>query len=176
MLIVFTVGWAGTRAVGERFVATSAYDISGRLVAWQDALRIFRAFPLAGTGLNTYGTATILYQQPNLTEHYAQAHNDYLQLAAEGGALLTVPAILLVGMLAREACIRLGDTTRELMSSRIRLGAALGLVTIGAQELADFSLQIPGNAVLFAVLCALVIHDGDTLQARQRLPIPERFV
>ena len=32
-----------------------------------------------------------------------------------------------------------------------------GLAAIALQEMVDFSLQIPGNAVLFTVLCAIAL-------------------
>jgi hypothetical protein len=40
----------------------------------------------------------------------------------------------------------------------VRAGATVGLVAIAVQELVDFSLQIPGNAVLFVVLAAIALH------------------
>jgi hypothetical protein len=40
----------------------------------------------------------------------------------------------------------------------VRPGATLGLVAIAIQELTDFSLQMPGNAVLFALLAAIAMH------------------
>ena len=33
-----------------------------------------------------------------------------------------------------------------------------GLVGIGVQSLVEFSLQLPGNGVLFVVLLALAVH------------------
>jgi len=45
-----------------------------------------------GSIRETGATATVLYQQHNRGYRYTEAHNDYLQLAAEGGILLTVPA------------------------------------------------------------------------------------
>jgi len=36
----------------------------------------------------------------------------------------------------------------------------IGLVAIALQSIAEFSLQLPGNAALFAVVAGLAIHDG----------------
>ncbi|MDO8677214.1 MAG: hypothetical protein Q7R30_01425 [Acidobacteriota bacterium] len=41
----------------------------------------------------------------------------------------------------------------------IRMGAVIGLVAIALQSIAEFSLQMPGNAALFAVVAGLAIHD-----------------
>src|SRR5204862_179410 len=75
-------------------------ELDARRGAWTDALDVSARFPLTGTGLNTYGVATILYQRHDLEHHYEQAHNDYLQLMAEGGVLLAVPAALCLGVFA----------------------------------------------------------------------------
>ena len=40
----------------------------------------------------------------------------------------------------------------------IRVGAVMGLTAIALQETVDFSLQMPGNAALFAVLCGIALH------------------
>jgi hypothetical protein len=35
-----------------------------------------------------------------------------------------------------------------------------GLLAIAVQSLVEFSLQMPGNAAMFAVLCGVALHDG----------------
>lgn len=40
----------------------------------------------------------------------------------------------------------------------VRIGAVTGIIAIAVQEISDFSLQMPGNAVLFAVLGALAVR------------------
>ena len=57
----------------------------------------------------------------------------------------------------------------------MRTGATLGLIAIAIQELSDFSLQMPGNAVLFVLLAAIAMHRSprherpfDSAQGRPR--------
>ena len=40
----------------------------------------------------------------------------------------------------------------------LRAGAVTSLVAIAIQESVEFSLQMPGNAALFAVVCALALQ------------------
>jgi hypothetical protein len=42
----------------------------------------------------------------------------------------------------------------------LRIGAVAGLAGIAAQSLVEFSLQMPGNTVLFVVLLAIAMHRG----------------
>src|SRR5207237_8066622 len=93
LLVAF--GWGGTSQLAARF-AEANNSVRNRLAIWQDAVRVAQAFPMAGTGLNTYGTAMLFFQRADPANHYTRAHNDYLQLAAEGGVLVGIPALLLV--------------------------------------------------------------------------------
>src|SRR5918993_810973 len=127
--------------------------------AWRDAAAVIRDFPLAGTGLNTYGTATLVYNTAHTELHFQEAHNDYVQLAAEGGLLLGIPALVAIAACVRAVRRRLTDDRPDPMRYWIRFGAAIGLASIALQSAVEFSLQMPGNAVLFVVLCAIALHE-----------------
>jgi O-antigen ligase len=116
-----------------------------------------RRFPLTGTGINTYPTVTPFFQA-GLVPTPVEAHSDYLQLAAEGGLLVGVPAVALVVLFAREVRRRFAAAGPSLTSYWLRVGAVAGLVAIAVQETVDFSLQLPGNAVMFAALCTIAVH------------------
>ena len=156
-LIIVVVAWAGPAAIAARFRENQNADLDGRRGAWADANDVRRRFPLTGTGLNTYGVAMVMYQRHDITHRYTEAHNDYLQLAAEGGALLTVPALLVIVAFARASRRRLAaeDSAAAYWT---RVGAITGIAAIALQESVEFSLQMPGNAALFAVLCGIVLH------------------
>ena len=49
-----------------------------------ETLPIIRDFPLTGTGAGTFPTAMLVYQQSDRRLFFNQAHNHYLQFAAEG--------------------------------------------------------------------------------------------
>jgi len=129
-----------------------------------------RMFPLTGTGLNTYGTAMLLFQEHDLSRHYAEAHNDYLQLAAEGGALVVLPAglCLVLVMFVREVRRRFRQQVPS-TSLWLRAGAVTALIAIALQDAVELSLQMPGNALMFAVTCAVALHSGsEPADATQR--------
>lgn len=156
-LVIVVISWVGADVLASRFSDTDWNELNARRGAWADANDIRSRFPLAGTGLNTYGTATVLYQQHDRTRRYTEAHNDYLQLAAEGGLLLTVPAAICVIAFAVAVRRRFADETSA-MSYWLRVGAVTGIASIALQETVEFSLQMPGNAALFAVLCGIALH------------------
>lgn len=131
-----------------------------RLAIWRDALHISSMFPVAGTGFNTFGVATIFYQTVPIDLHFVEAHNDYLQLAAEGGLLVGVPVTIAIAVFMWAIWRRLRERGDSVRGASIRTGAVLGIVAIGMQEFLEFSLQIPGNAMLFTVLCAIALHSA----------------
>jgi O-antigen ligase len=149
--------WAGAQTGLARMGDVST-EIGGRLSAWGDALRIVAAFPVFGTGLNTYGAASLLYQTTSLTAHYREAHNDYLQLAAEGGVWLGIPILFAAWQFVRLARARFQARHATPARYWLRAGAVTALVAIALQSLVEFSLQMPGNAALFAVVAALAIY------------------
>jgi O-antigen ligase len=152
--------WAGVEEGVARFTDPGARDLGGRLPIWEDTVRIVRDFPLTGTGLNTYGTAMLFYQTTLPNEHVREAHNDYLQLAAEGGLFLGVPIAIAVMIFVREVYLRFREKSDELTVYWIRTGAVAGLAAIALQSIGEFSLQMPGNALLFTTLCAIALHKS----------------
>lgn len=154
-------GWTGFDRIAARFADSQTGTAGGRLAIWADTWRLARKFPITGTGLDTYGAATIFYQTVDLkTQHFAEAHNDYLQLLAEGGALVCIPAALAILAFAWTVRRRFRDLSPESIDYWIRVGAVTGIIAIAVQEISDFSLQMPGNAVLFVVLMALTVRHS----------------
>ena len=69
------------------FVSNDPASIEGRAPIWNDSRQLLRAYPIFGTGLGTYQTAFLKYQTSNLDVDFTFAHNDYLELASELGAV-----------------------------------------------------------------------------------------
>jgi O-antigen ligase len=165
LLGVTVVGWIGTDTIVSRFTSTDWSEFNGRREAWSQAVALARRFPVAGTGLNTYDTLSTYSQRTEMVTRFGEAHNDYLQLAAEGGVWLSVPILVCFGAFVREVWRRRKDGPGS-TSWWLRRGALTALVAIGLQEAVDFSLQMPGNAALFAVVCALAVHHGPPVRRR----------
>jgi O-antigen ligase len=157
VLVAGAVIWAGAGATYARFELVSE-DIGGRVSAWRDTLRIIGDFPVFGTGLGAYRQAMLVYQTEARHAIFAQAHNEYLQIVAEGGLLVLIPAFVLVAIVLKTIARRLTAGQDDALTAWIRAGAVAGLVGIAAQSLVEFSLQMPGNRVLFVVLLAVAMH------------------
>jgi O-antigen ligase len=162
-MLITVASWGNVERTLVQFEG-SAGTIGGRLAIWQDAWRIVQDYPLTGTGLNTFGIAMLHYQSGPRTQLVVEAHNDYLQLAAEGGLLLGIPILITLMLLIREIWLRFREGADDTRTYWLRAGAVTGLGAIAVMEVFDFTLQMPGAAVMFVVLVAIAIHKPDYLR------------
>jgi O-antigen ligase len=161
-IVLVALSWRGIDTVARSF--GDPRTPASRLGAWRDGATVVRDFPFVGTGLNTFGTSMLVYQRTNLDSHLAQTHNDYIQLAAEGGMLVGLPACSALFMLWRIIRLRRRQDgkTGDWKAASLRDGAIAGLCGIAVQEIAEFSLQMPGNAIVFVVLLATALMPTST--------------
>jgi O-antigen ligase len=166
-------GWTAFASLLAMFVvvfALAGADLTARITnrmdavelrknIWSDSARIVRDFPLAGTGLNTFGTAMIRYQTTQRDQHFQEAHNDYLQVVVEGGLLVAIPAALALMLTVRAVRRRFEAHADDSRTHWIRTGATIGLLAIALQSAVEFSLQMPGNAAMFVVLLGIALHE-----------------
>ena len=151
-------GWTGFERLASQFADRES--ASGRLAIWADTWRIARKFPITGTGLDTFGSATLFYQTAVPDKRVTEAHNDYLQLLAEGGLLVCIPIGLAILAFAWTVHRRFRQVSPESTDYWVRVGAMTGMIAIAVQEIGEFSLQMPGNAVLFVVLAAIAARHS----------------
>jgi O-antigen ligase len=130
---------------------------SSRVTIWTNTLDVVHDFPVTGTGAGTYARSMLIYQRAGRELLYNQAHNEYLQLVAEGGVLLAVPAAAAVVAWVALARRRLREDRRELFW--IRLAAAAALAGVAVQCFGESTLRMPANATLLALLAGLVVHE-----------------
>ncbi len=166
VLVLGSAMWAGLdNAVGKFFERNPIPSaVGGRTGAWKDTVEIIRDFPLTGAGLNSYGSAMTLYQSDSREMHFQEAHNDYLQLAAEGGVLVGIPVLAAIGIFVRDVRRRFREAPKDGTTYWLRVGSIVGLIAIALQSLVEFSLQMPGNAAMFALLAAVALHRSPNLR------------
>jgi O-antigen ligase len=158
--VITSFGWVGVDRIAGEFLYRDpgGLALGGRQLIWQDTTRIIRDFPLFGTGFNTYQTAMLQYETPR-DFSAVEAHSDYLQIVAEGGSLLMAVVLVCTAIFVVGVGRRFREQGSDHSGYWIRLGAVVGLLGIALQETVEFSLQIPGNAVLFCLLAAVALSD-----------------
>ena len=151
--------WLGGSELGNRMVSIgseSSTEISGgtRLAIVKDSWKMWLIRPVMGWGLGNFPEAYPQYRSFYTNLFVNQAHNDYIQLLVEMGALGFVIMLWFLGRMFYGAARKLGNWASNI-NGALTLAAMLGCVGILVHSLVDFNLQIPANAALFYVLCTL---------------------
>jgi O-antigen ligase len=159
------VWWVGGDAVIDRAQHT---DLTGEAPSntgketffqsrgwiWRDTLAMIRANWVTGVGLGAFETAYSLYSQSDGSVIVSQAHNDYLQIVADGGVAGAGLAVWFLIALFRDFARAL--RSHKEMEMGMVLGCGGGIVAMLVHSLFDFNLQLPSNALLFLALTAVV--------------------
>ena len=158
LLVAIAVLFANFDALATRFddALQESGEGRGRSAVWADARTLISDFPVTGTGIGTFATAIGPYQRAEPGYSIGQAHNHYLQIAAEGGLLVTVPAaiagVMFVGLFWSSMS---NDRTADAL---LRAGAAAGLAGVLVQSFWETGLRMPANALLCATAAAIATH------------------
>jgi O-antigen ligase len=112
---------------------------------------------MTGTGAGTYRVAMLYYQRADRIVQFNQAHNHYLQVAAEGGIVLA--GLALAGLIVLTRTIGRRLESESTGAYWIRAGAACGLLAVALQSVWETGLVMPANAALAAVLAAIACHE-----------------
>ena len=176
LLLLLVLLGAGTIFVANFLSRTAGYmrrmeeaksgnlDLVVRFGIWRAAERMWLEHFWWGVGPAHYDYRFREYRPENVQLRPDRAHNDYLNLLADWGAVGGI--IVLAGMTVFVA--GLAKTWRHVrrsendfgsgQSSRFAffLGAATGLLALAVHSAADFNLHIPANALVGVTLLALL--------------------
>ena len=151
--------------IAERFKSTFAnyeqISLLGRGYLWRDILKIWRDFPIFGSGLGTFASLSNKYSTLFAHLKFIHAHNDYLQLLSEVG-------IFGFGFMAMFFFLYFNSLIRMWLKRKNRyvLGMALGgmaaVWAILLHSMVDFNLHIPSNAILFFIIMGLTYRIAFT--------------
>ena len=129
-----------------------------RLSYWSDIQWALQHYGLAGTGVGTFipvfQTAESLEAvSPAITNH---AHNDYLELLLDGGAVAIILALAFVVLLAI-ATYRASRSRQSGERASISVGAAVSIGILLLFSLVDYPLRMPAIGATLALLCAVLL-------------------
>jgi O-antigen ligase len=133
----------------------SRADVAGwRMHLNRDSLAMWRAKPVLGWGLGAFPTIYPQFRSFYDDVPIHQAHNDYMQLMAETGAIGGLIAVWFLVAVFRQGWRNLRQSQAP-GNKGITLAAMVSVSGILIHSVSDFNLHIPANAALFFVLCAI---------------------
>ncbi|MFK7819101.1 MAG: O-antigen ligase family protein [Planctomycetaceae bacterium] len=167
--------WIGfSDALASRYATTVQGDgivQDNRLDHWSDGLRAARDFLPTGSGLGTYSSIYLLFEQNDNPHWFRHAHNQYLEALVDGGIpglLLMLAAIGLVGY----GCWYLATNREVGVHSWFGIGAMFLLVSQAVHATTDFGLYLPANMLLCAVVCGAVAGTAASTNNSRILRMP----
>ncbi len=133
---------------------------------------MFEQRPWTGWGLGNFAVVYPRYRTFPTDLYVNEAHNDFIQFLTETGILGFAAGLFLLAVVFRRGFSHLrqsGYTSWRTTAVAASLGGVVGIVV---HSLFDFNLQIPANALLFYVLCAIAgsssAADADIVQRIER--------
>jgi O-antigen ligase len=155
--IVAMLGYGDSSRLLLRVDETRTTGLASRAAIWRDTVPMMSDFLLTGVGAGAFGSAMRIYQTSPRTYYHNEAHNQYLQIASEGGILLSVPAALATVAFIAAAWMQLRRSDDPVRWMRV--AGAAGLIAVAVQSIWETGLTLPANGMFAAALAGLVVHE-----------------
>jgi O-antigen ligase len=128
-----------------------------RFEYWNDTWIAAQRFWPSGSGFSTFQEVYAAFENLNIVgETYPyNAHNDYLELAVEGGVLAVSLVLAGLAVLSYQL-LRL--TKQEALVKVCGLGAMSGVLLVLLNSTVDYPLRMPALMTVFALLCSLGVQ------------------
>lgn len=163
--LIVAVGFFATTRMSERLGASfhgrvddlsvDAISADQRWSHWKDgAIAAYQQFP-SGSGLGTYGYATLPYQKTVHQVWFREAHNQYLETAAESGLIGIAILVVTIAWLTKLSVSNLRQKTSVHRSDWACFGIVL-LLLASVQSVLDFVIAIPSNLFVYCCLFTVV--------------------
>ncbi len=150
--------------------AQNAFDTAPvRRDFWHAAIEEWKVQPVLGTGSGTYLYYGRKFRTERMQQDPIDAHNDYLHLLAEYGAVGGLLFLFFLGTHLRNGWKnfrRLGPkrvaVAHDLLSSSLalNLGALGAMAAYLVHSFVDFNLHIPANVLLLAFVFGILVNAG----------------
>ncbi|HTZ18418.1 MAG TPA: O-antigen ligase family protein, partial [Dissulfurispiraceae bacterium] len=170
VVVAVSVGWAGWETVSARFDELKtgmtynrvfSVDKPDRPEMWGNSILIIRDFLLTGSGFGSFIATYTKYRRLDSIWTVDHAHNDYLELLADGGIIaFALSAWFLLEVLLKS--YRVFIKRRDSYSIYLYIGCIAGIFSILFHSLVDFNLHIASNSLYFFFLCGLAVSAANT--------------
>jgi len=149
LIFAFSTGNVGWVPLFQDRVATILKD--PRTIAAQVAIRMFRASPIFGTGLDSYRLIFPRFEDDRFGLYYA--HNEYAQVLAETG-LVGAAIVVWILVLLGNRCFRfLRGASGDYRV--LNAGPWAAVAGMAAHSAFDWNLHLPANAYLTCLVAGL---------------------
>jgi O-antigen ligase len=154
-LVVF-LGESDTLLRSTGVVVAGSDFSTGRKEFWKVAGKIFLDHPMIGVGYEAFGVAFSKYDPSSGLFRVEQAHNDYLQMLADGGIVAFACVVGFIYLLARKSLHTIRETS-DGFPRGASIGAFAGCVAMIVHSFVDFPLRTTANGFVFLMLAGIAV-------------------
>lgn len=150
---IFIGGESSLTRIAE--TATSNDVTTDRVHIWSVTTKVIVNNLPMGAGFGAFGVAYTPYDDYSGMERVEQAHNDYLQVAADAGIVGIAIGLFFLFWLFRSglAAANVGNNYRR----GVAIGALSGCFAVLVHSVFDFVLHVTAVSIMFIVLMALIV-------------------
>jgi O-antigen ligase len=158
---IFTIAFVGgDEMIGrlEKIENEVSENRMNRLAIWQATSQLIADHPVVGIGFGSYASGITRYVARGGGWRMEQAHNEYLEILANGGVVALLLFVLSAVFVFRGSLPNFGSRDPLIRSSCF--GALIGMHGVLIHSTVDFGLHIMVNALICIVL--IVIATSQT--------------
>lgn len=133
-----------------------------RVEIWMATWRLIKAHPVLGSGFGAYGVALPEHHDSSGELIPREAHNDYLELLANGGIIAGLIGLWFAVVFIKR--VREQFHHADAFRRAVCFGAVIGIFGVALHSLADFGLHITFNAIVFTALVTIATLDWSTVE------------
>ena len=164
MLTAISIGWFGWDQIIDRFAGlknSQGVIYESRLDFWKDTKDIISHHLITGSGIGTYSHIYPLYRSVISDLFLTHAHNDYLELLAEGGLIAFFLAVsFLITFFFKT--YKIFSRRRDAFSIYLYMGSITALVSILFHSFTDFNMHIGANGLWFFFVAGIAVSAANT--------------
>jgi O-antigen ligase len=162
MLLAFViVSMALSPRIYSRWIPALDDSAHYRVETWAATVRMIGDFPVTGAGLGTFGAIFPRYKTGTFHSATTHAESEYLQWAAEAGAIGTILALWIALVFSHRLLSKLRARQDPYMRC-LALGGIFSMLVLSIHNAADFNLHIPSNAMTFVSIAAVTLLAAGT--------------
>jgi O-antigen ligase len=139
-----------------------------RAVLWRDTWRMANDYARLGSGFNTFEGVFPAYKTSTTQMIFQYAHNDYLQLLAEGGIVAFGLVIWFIVAWYRKVTAR-WFTRHDPFAAYLTLAGMTAVFALLIHSLTDFNLHIPANAIATVTVLSITLNTALVAASGQRV-------
>lgn len=158
-LSVIVVSIAVERLSTGSFRYSLLFAVDERLNLWKAALSVIAERPFSFAGPANFGNICKDYLAANNAESI-MAHNIFLQLWVETGIYGLLAFAWFILSLTRHAVRGIFKPGADFSTAVFRTGALSAVFVFLCSDMAGFSFFVPQTAIIWWILCALLIDSG----------------